>query len=135
MMMINSWFRPRFRVEESAVLVGARYGRYWIARHRRLTTGEYSCVAADATWAFHREEARGDVVGFFHTHPPRAGTQPSATDRATMQTWVDSFGKPLLCVIQCGRATRATLFRAWDDPGVPMRRVVWIDRHTLVAVW
>ena len=48
-----------------------------------------------------REEVRGDVVGFYHTHPSMPPV-PSARDAATMPAWVSCFGKPLLCVIDGG---------------------------------
>jgi proteasome lid subunit RPN8/RPN11 len=45
-----------------------------------------------------REEGRGDVVGFLHTHPT-ASTAPSRRDVRTMRAWTAAFGKPLVCVI------------------------------------
>jgi proteasome lid subunit RPN8/RPN11 len=53
----------------------------------------------DAAGVLAREESKGDVVGFYHTHP--AGPpEPSQRDVRTMRAWVSSFGKPLLCLIE-----------------------------------
>lgn len=84
--------------ERAAVLLDS--GR--LARWREGTLAQ---VEADGAWAFRREERRGDVAGFFHTHPPGA-TAMSSRDRATMRAWAAAFGKPLLCGIRCGREVR-----------------------------
>jgi proteasome lid subunit RPN8/RPN11 len=78
----------------------------------RKTTGEPASVEFDASWAMAREESRGDVVGFYHTHPSGV-TQPSRRDDRTMHAWVSSFGRPLLCLIEADRIARA--FRYDDD--------------------
>ena len=46
-----------------------------------------------------REEAKGDIAGFYHTHPTFKAT-PSDLDDKTMVSWVISLGKPLISVIQ-----------------------------------
>lgn len=74
----------------------------------RWREGGAAHVEADGAWALRREEAKGDVAGFFHTHPPGV-TGMSARDRLTMKAWVSAFGKPLLCAIRCDGATRIWL--------------------------
>lgn len=85
--------------ERCWALTGRRKGPFWHARRRRPATGEPANVEADAAWTLAREEARGDVAGFLHTHPcgPDA---PSQVDVRTMRAWTSSLGKPLLCVIE-----------------------------------
>lgn len=65
-------------------------------------------VDFDARWVLRREESKGDVAGFFHTHPPGIPGM-SDRDRRTMQAWAQCFGRDLLCAIRCGGATRAWL--------------------------
>jgi hypothetical protein len=76
----------------------------WHVTLHRHILGEPASVEADWQWALDREEARGDVVGFAHTHPAGAGTEPSARDIQTMQVWCSALGKPLLCLIAEGTA-------------------------------
>lgn len=62
-------------------------------------TGSIASVKFNGQWVLEREEKKGDILGFWHTHPD--GTlKPSKRDRKTMQVWVSCFGRPLLCVIQ-----------------------------------
>lgn len=64
----------------------------------RPVRGEPASVEFDARWVLEREETKGDVVGFFHTHP-NGSPNPSQRDLKTMRAWSSSFGKPLLCLI------------------------------------
>ena len=68
-------------------------------------TGGAAHVDFDWTWAMKREETKGDVTGFFHTHPS-GFSEMSDRDRRTMQAWSVSFGKPLICAIGCRRDVR-----------------------------
>jgi proteasome lid subunit RPN8/RPN11 len=78
----------------------------------RPTRGRRVDVAFDGRWVLGREERRGDVVGFYHTHPD-GPTTPSDRDLRTMRAWVGSFGKPMLCIIECGGLP--TAYRFDDD--------------------
>lgn len=87
-------------VEESWVLIGKRRGRAVMVRRRRYQAGTAGNVKADSRWAFAREDEHpGQVVGFEHTHPIGMSTSPSQTDIDTMRTWVQCFGRAMLCVI------------------------------------
>src|SRR5258705_10504260 len=88
-----------FSVEECWALVGERRGNIWFARRVQAWRGQRVRVEFDASWALRREERRGDLVGFYHTHPP-GNLQLSARDIRTMRAWCSAFGKPLLCVIE-----------------------------------
>ncbi len=99
-------------VEECWLLVGRRRGRVWLARRVAYCTGEPASVAFDGPAALRREERRGDVVGFLHTHP--AGPlRPSRRDVRTMRAWCSALGKPLLCLI--ARAGRVAAYRFDDE--------------------
>jgi hypothetical protein len=88
-------------IERSAVVLSS-------GRLVKWRSGGAAHVDFDARWVLKREESRGDIAGFFHTHP--AGfTAMSSRDRCTMAAWAQCFGRPLLCAIRCGRATRAWL--------------------------
>lgn len=85
--------------EECWVLLGQKRGRVWVMRRTAYTVGEPHAVAFDYDAVLEREEQRGDVVGFYHTHPVSPAS-PSQRDYRTMRAWVGSFGKPLLCLIE-----------------------------------
>lgn len=89
--------------ETSCVLLGRRRDDLLVARMRWKQTGNSHCVSFDWQTVLAREEARGDVLGFFHTHPSGI-PGPSSRDDKTMAAWVTCFGKPLLCVIACDQA-------------------------------
>jgi proteasome lid subunit RPN8/RPN11 len=78
----------------------------------RPVRGEPTSVAFDAQWVLHREETKGDVVGFLHTHPSGSPT-PSQRDLKTMRAWSSSFGKSLLCLI--ASEGRLAAYRFDDD--------------------
>jgi proteasome lid subunit RPN8/RPN11 len=104
-------------VERCWVLVGSRQGPFWHARRTRPTRGEIACVHFEAARVLSREESKGDVVGFYHTHP--AGPpEPSQRDVRTMRAWVSSFGKPLLCLIESEGELAAYSFDSDESPGV-----------------
>ena len=80
----------------------------------RWRTGSLAEVEADGAWAFRREERRGDVAGFFHSHPPGCPGL-SSRDRRTMDAWVVAFGKPLLCAVACDGRVRVWLWLPRED--------------------
>ncbi len=91
-------------VEQCWVLIGMPDGKTgWRFRRRCKSSGGAASVEAAWNWALKREEQYGDVVGFYHTHPDGAGTQPSSRDIRTMQAWCSAFGKPLLCLVAAGK--------------------------------
>jgi hypothetical protein len=94
---------------------------------QREVSGSPSQVEADWAWALARENERGDVVGFWHTHPVGAGKAPSGRDVRTMQAWRLALGKPLLCLISEEGPTgepAAYLFADEDDEGQPAGSVI-----------
>jgi len=119
--------------EVVAVLVGQRQGCIWYGRLRQRQEGGPASVEFDWAWVLEREERRGDVIGFYHTHLSGL-TTPSQRDVRTMRAWVSCFGKPLLCVIQCGATLAAYLFETDEDGGLPLAEVQRFPRHVVVGV-
>jgi proteasome lid subunit RPN8/RPN11 len=121
--------------EECWTLVGRRRGGVWFARAVRRVSGEPVRVAFDAAWALEREERRGDLIGFLHTHPTGA-LAPSGRDVRTMSAWCSAFGKPLLCLI--ARADRVAGYRFGGDGDgtdyVPLAEVQRFPRGVVIGV-
>jgi proteasome lid subunit RPN8/RPN11 len=117
--------------EESWVLVGTGFPE-WRMRAIRYRSGARTTVTADSRYAFEREEKRGDVQGFMHTHP-MGGLRPSLRDIATMRAWCDAFGKPLLCIIESPRGIAAYRFDDYKSVGRPLS-AVWVSGKTIVGV-
>jgi proteasome lid subunit RPN8/RPN11 len=119
--------------EECWPLVGLRRGKVWLARKLRRTAGSPVRVEFDGPAVLAREERRGDIVGFLHTHPGFAA-EPSPRDIATMQAWVSAFGKPLLCLITGANGLAGYCFHADDSTGRPLRHVEQFPGVALVAI-
>jgi len=86
------------RNEECWILIGKVGEFFWYGRRCFMTTGEPATVEFDFDYVLEREEKKGDVIGFLHTHPNMPAS-PSKTDDDTMRAWVNCFGKPLVCGI------------------------------------
>src|SRR5687768_13581826 len=120
-------------VEESWTLVGERRGGTWRARRLRYRSGEAARVVADGAWALRREESRGDVIGFMHTHP-MGGLATSVRDVRTMRAWCDALGKPLLCVIATPSAIGAWVFQDHESLGTRIASVELRGKTQLIGV-
>jgi proteasome lid subunit RPN8/RPN11 len=120
-------------VERCWTLIGRRRGRVWYARRVRGRAGERAEVRFDGGWVLAREERRGDVLGFLHTHPDGPAC-PSRRDVRTMRAWCAAFGKPLLCVI--ADPTGVHGFRFDDDTsvGVELALVEVFPRGVVIVV-
>ena len=113
---------PKFKIEflcpkpkEICYIMLGHQGNYftrgWLVKK---VSGNSASVKFDGQWALEREEKKGDILGFWHTHPD--GTlEPSKRDLKTMQAWISCFGKPLLCVIQNTSHETAYLVSSLDD--------------------
>jgi proteasome lid subunit RPN8/RPN11 len=120
-------------VEEYWTLVGVRRKRSWRARRIQHCEGEPDRVRFDAQAVLQREESRGDVVGFFHTHP--AGPpKPSARDVRTMRAWCSAFGKPLWCVIASPEGMAGFCFEDDSSRGTPFALVKFLKNGVLRGV-
>lgn len=80
-------------------LIGCCVGKFWVGIGYWSSKGSPVHVAFDPKVVMDREEKEGDIVGFFHTHPGMS-SRPSNLDYRTMGAWVNSFGKPLVAVIE-----------------------------------
>lgn len=119
--------------EEGGVLVGNRRGNIWLGRLHGRHSGGPSSVEFDWAWVLEREEKRGDVIGFWHTHP-FGFDGPSGRDIRTMQGWVSCLGKPLLCLIQGQKGLVAHYFETDEDTGRPLAEVQRFERGVMVII-
>jgi proteasome lid subunit RPN8/RPN11 len=94
--------------------------------------GEPASVAFDAQWVLGREETKGDVIGFYHTHPC-GSPGPSQRDLKTMRAWCGSFGKPLLCLIESDGELAAYRFENDESDGVKITACELLPRGIVVA--
>jgi proteasome lid subunit RPN8/RPN11 len=109
-----------------------RQGPFWHARRLRPTHSKPTTVEFDAAWVLEREEIRGDVVGFYHTHP--AGPpEPSQRDVRTMRAWCGSFGKSLLCLIESAGALAAYRFDDDESAGARLAACELLPRGIVIA--
>ena len=122
----------KFVVEQCWTLVGRRQGPFWYARRMRPTRGAPASVEFDADWVLRREESKGDIVGFCHTHPSGC-RDPSMRDLKTMRAWCGSFGKPLLCLIESEGEVAAYRFDDDESDGESIRACELLPRGVVIA--
>jgi proteasome lid subunit RPN8/RPN11 len=115
------------------VLLGERRGRAWLCRRARPERGERASVRFDGPWVLGREERRGDVAGFLHTHPDGPAS-PSGRDVRTMRAWCLAFGKPLLCLIDSPDGLRGYRFDDDASTGEPLAVVQAFPRGVVIGV-
>jgi proteasome lid subunit RPN8/RPN11 len=120
-------------VEQCWTLLGERRGCIWLCRRVRHSRGERASVGFDGAWVLEREESRGDVVGFLHTHPDGPAT-PSDRDVRTMRAWCAAFGKPLLCLIADPDGLRGYRFDNDESTGVPLELAAAFPRGVVIGV-
>jgi proteasome lid subunit RPN8/RPN11 len=120
-------------LEQSWILVGQRRDRVWLTRRIREQTGEPTRVAFDGPWVLEREERRGDVLGFYHTHPGMPAC-PSRRDDRTMRAWCGAFGKPLLCLIAGADGIRGFVYEDDESARVELAIVASFSRGVVVGV-
>lgn len=78
---------------------GKRIGKIWVGRLQYYTEGKPAHVKFNPDKILEREKKKGDLIGFYHTHP-NMNNGPSPTDWAAMQAWTSATGKHLLCAIK-----------------------------------
>ncbi len=120
-------------LEEYWTLVGTRRGLIWHARRIDHRTGEAASVRFDGPAVLRREEARQDVLGFFHTHPDDP-PEPSLRDVRTMRAWCSAFGKPLCCVIGSPRGLAGFRFEDDSSEGIAFAIVEIFPRGVVIGV-
>ncbi len=97
--------------EIAYVLAGESRDGILLAKMLWKSKGSETSVQFDWKRVLEREESKGDLVGFFHTHPD-GFTNASQRDDQTMESWSFCFGKPLLCVIGTSAGLRAWIYDA-----------------------
>lgn len=95
--------------EESWILTGGHMRRLWWSHLSHRSEGHPGAVGFPYAWVMEREKKTGDIVGFLHTHPGFIAS-PSMRDDLTMQQWVLSFGKSLICLIEGINGLRGYLY-------------------------
>lgn len=119
--------------ERCWTIVGCRQGRFWYGRRRRPAAGDCTKVEFDGAWSLLREETRGDVVGFYHTHPAGPAS-PSQRDVRTMRAWVEAFGKPLLCLVETPECVSAFRFEDGGSRGVRLSACEILPRGVVIVL-
>jgi proteasome lid subunit RPN8/RPN11 len=120
-------------VEQYWTLIGQRRGRIWYARRVHHCRGATASVHFNGLSVLRREEKRGDVLGFFHTHPD-GPARPSRRDVRTMRAWCSAFGKPLLCVISSPIGVAGCRFNDDSSRGVALELVHVFPRGVVIGV-
>jgi proteasome lid subunit RPN8/RPN11 len=113
--------RNKMTNEKCWVLLGGVNEGLWWGKMSHQTQGSPCSVDFNYDWTIHREETKGDVVGFLHTHP-NFSAHPSCRDDRTMKTWVLSFGKPMVCCIAGIDGLKAWWY--YDDESDPVEQPV-----------
>jgi proteasome lid subunit RPN8/RPN11 len=120
-------------VEQCWTLLGQHRGRIWLCRRVRQMHGERTRVRFDGAWVLTREECRGDVVGFLHTHPD-GPVLPSDRDVRTMRAWCLAFGKPLLCLSDGPEGLRGYRFDNDESTGELLVMLEAFPRGVVIGV-
>ncbi|MBA7632573.1 hypothetical protein ES703_40121 [subsurface metagenome] len=88
----------KMRNEISYILIGKRSDSFRFDRLVRKKKGTPGSVEFDWEWVLRREEKKGDVRGFYHTH--LNNREISERDIKTMMAWTSCFGKSLFCIVE-----------------------------------
>jgi hypothetical protein len=118
--------------EIAYIITGERRGHFWYGRLQQRQMGQPTTVEFDWAWTLDREARRGDVLGFYHTHPGNL-SQPSPRDIITMRAWVSCLGKPLLCIIKSQTRLVGYLFCTDEDGGQSLAEVQRFPRNVILC--
>jgi proteasome lid subunit RPN8/RPN11 len=119
-------------VEHCWVLLGKVKENLFYGRQARMTRGAPCSVDFNASFVIEREETKGDVIGWLHTHPGMIAS-PSSRDHRTMKAWSCCLGKPLVCVIAGVDGLRAYWYM--DDESDPIESAACVKLgHYIVGV-
>lgn len=123
----------KLAVEHSWIITGSHLSRLWCGVRQRRQTGTTSQVHFDADWVQRRHLERGDVLGWYHTHPAGCEAYVSDRDLATMRAWVGCLGKPLICLIKGSQGIRGWVFENDESNGTPMP-FVWSPGNKIIGI-
>jgi len=102
--------------EVSYILIGQQSDSICFGKLVRKRKGTSGSVEFDWKWALEREEKRGDVLGFYHSHPNNQ--EISGRDIKTMMTWISCFDKSLLCIIEDSSSRKNKAYVFPSDSGI-----------------
>jgi proteasome lid subunit RPN8/RPN11 len=110
--------RPRkeFVQEEYFTMVGSRQddGTIRCSVIDYESQGLAGTVSFDWSKCLERHRTHGDVIGWFHTHPPGAQNL-SGQDVKSFRSWTVTLGGPRYAVILCEDAVLAWVLTIGDD--------------------
>ncbi len=118
--------------EISYIITGKQQQNFWYGRLQQRQIGQPTSVEFDWLWVLEREERRGDILGFYHTHP-NALIRPSQRDIKTMRAWVSCLGKPLLCLLKSDLSLMAYIFQSDEDKGQQSLEVERFPRNIIIC--
>ncbi len=125
---------PRRLVAERCLDVGWSASRTILVRAENAPVrGEPASVEFDAAWVLDREESKGDIVGFFHTHPNGSPNPKPAGLRRPSGLGPARFGKPLLCLIDSDGELAAYRFDDDESNGDRIMACELLPRGIVVA--
>ncbi len=125
--------KNKITCEIAYVLLGETRDGAWHAKMMWRRTGQPASVDFDWQKVMTREETKGDVVGFFHTHPS-GFCEPSGRDDKTMMAWSTCFGKPLLCLIDDGDGMRGWVYDYKSGSKTVVQQVTKFKGNWLVVI-
>jgi proteasome lid subunit RPN8/RPN11 len=116
--------------EHCWVLLGSVRENLWFGRRAKMTRGAPCSVDFNADYVINREETKGDVIGWLHTHPGMIAS-PSNRDHRTMKAWVLALGHPLVCAIAGVDGLRAYWYM--DDESEPIESAVCVKLANFIV--
>ena len=119
--------------EISYILLGEQRNGIWHGRLNWRASGSPASVEFDWERVLSREEKYGDIIGFFHTHPGGMHN-PSNRDDKTMHAWSNSFGKPLLCIIEASKEVGAWIYDYRKEGNEKVDKIERFRSNWLVAI-
>lgn len=107
------------------VILGNLNENYWCGKLHYMSVGTPASVAFDWKEVLALDEKEDSVLGFLHTHPSFPAFL-SDRDHRTMQAWVFSLGKPLICAINGTDGLRAFCYYNDEEPAMicPMAQII-----------
>lgn len=80
-------------------IFGIRWGNFFYGKFDFFEEGQPTSVSFDYNKVREKIDSGKNLIGFYHTHPNMMAYM-SDTDCKTMEAWVNSEGKNLLCFIR-----------------------------------
>lgn len=104
-------------MEECWFIYGKKIGPCWVGRLKYHSRG--SAASVDFDWA---QAMNPNIIGFYHSHPGGSPT-PSTRDDRTMDAWVKTEGRPLLCGIFGYKNQQCYVYSRSDLGGIVCKNI------------